>query len=81
MKKKYRRMTVTMDDGLKIVFTKTRGKWIFAMFDGTCYYQNEVRKSSIHAVVGQPLSMTYFYGCGWTDSIKTETMVKKIEYE
>lgn len=80
----YDTMTVTMEDGLKMVFFKENDEdhtLKFVMFNGSCFHENEVREGSIHAVVGEPLSFTYYCGYGSSENVKTETLVKEIECE
>lgn len=77
-------MIVTMEDGLRIVFFKDDeddNTLKFLMCNGGCFHENEVREGSIHAVVGEPLSFTYYYGYGSSENVKTETLVKEIECE
>ena len=78
---KGRKMTVTMEDGLAITFLKENKTVKFVMFNGGCFYENDVDDSSIHAVVGEPLSFAYYYGYGSRDVITTETPVKEIAKE
>ena len=84
----YDSMTVTMEAGWKFVFfyeddeeDDEDSTLKFVMCNGSCFHENEVREGSIHAVVGEPLSFTYYYGYGSSDDIKTETLVKEIECE
>lgn len=77
-------MIVTMEDELKIVFFKDDEEdntLKFVMCNGGSFHENEVEEGSIHAVVGEPLSFTYYYGYGSSEDLKLETLVKEIEYE
>lgn len=75
------KMIVTMEDGLRIVFFKENDNLKFVMCNGGCFNENEVREGSIHAVIGEPLTFTYYYGYGSSEEAKTGTPVKEIEYE
>ena len=84
----YESMIVTMEDGLKIVFfyeddeeDDEDNTLKFIMCNDGCIYENEVQEGSIHAVVGEPLSFTYYHGYGSRKELKTETLVKEIECE
>ena len=84
----HERMTVTMEDGVKIVFFYEDNEeddedstLKFIICCSGCINENEVKEGSIHAVVGDSLSFTYYYGYGSSEDFKTETLVKEIEYE
>ena len=74
------KMTVTMEDGLTITFIKKSKTVKFIMLNGGCINENEVDENSIHAIVGEPLTCTYYYGYGSSDEITTATPVKQIAY-
>ena len=74
-------MTVTMEDGLTITFIKEKKTVKFVMFNGGCFNENEVDEDSIHAVVGEPLSFTYYYGYGSSEEKSSATPVKEIKYQ
>lgn len=74
-------MTVTMEDGLVINFIKENDEVSFIMINESSIQQNEVNEGSIHAVVGEPLSFTYYYGYGSSQKAETGTPVKEIEYQ
>ena len=71
---------VTTEDGCMVVFFKEDGNLKCNFFTDTGIYENEVRDGSIHAVVGEPLTFTYYYGDGSSAEKKTKTPVKKISY-
>lgn len=75
------KMTVTMEDGLKIVFFKEDDCVKLIMLNGGCIHENEVREDTIHAVVGEILTFTYYHGYGSSSEVKTGTPVKEIEYD
>lgn len=79
--KKGKIMTVTMEDGVVVSFFYSDGEAWFTLCNGAGFHSNEVDESSIQAVVGEPLSLSYYYGYGSREDIKTETRIKSIEYK
>lgn len=72
------KMIVTMEDGCQVTFLKENDNLRCIVFNGACFNENEVRKGSVHAVVGEPLTFTYYYGYGSSEDLKTGTPVKEI---
>jgi len=79
--KKGKIMIVTMEDGLSISFYYDNGEAWFTFCNSAGIHSNEVDESSIQAVIGEPLSLSYYYGYGSSEKIKTETKIKSIEYK
>lgn len=74
------KMTVITEDGLRFGFYREGGKLKFVMFDGKCEYNKEVKEGSINAVLGKPLTFTYYYGYDSSEDASTEAPVIEIIY-
>ncbi len=72
---------VTMEDGLEIIFSRRKNEVRMLLCNGGMINDNVVDESTIHAVIGEPLTFDYYYGYGSRDTIKTGTPVSKIEYK
>jgi len=64
-----------------VVFFYSDGETWFTLFNGVGFHSNEVDESSIQAVVGESLSLSYYYGYGSREEIKPETKIRSIEYK
>ena len=77
--KKDKIMTIAMEDGLLIDFFYVDGEAWFGFCNGVRTHLNRVDESSINAVIGESLLLTYF-SHGNTEKLETETKIKRIEY-
>lgn len=75
------KMTVTMEDGCQVTFFKENGNLKCIIFNGSSFNENDVREGSIHAVVGEPLTFTDYYGYRSSEKLESGTPVKEISYE
>jgi hypothetical protein len=73
------KMTVTTENGTCFNFFKENDTLKLIIFDNIHFQENEIREDSIHAVIGEPLTFTYYYGYGSSEEFTSKTPVKKIE--